>query len=174
VGYNGQQLQVKLSQDYDGEGNPNDFTWFDLSGEAIWPAGDPYFEWTWSQDIDLDEYLTDSIYVAFVYNSNDSDAATWEVDNIKLTGIENSGIEDVEQHYASIYPNPSNGVFTISLNRAFDLVEIYDITGQMVYSRENNDLNFRMNLSGMQPGMYFVKLTDQKHGTSISQRIIIQ
>ena len=174
VGYNGQQLQVKLSQDYDGAGNPNDFTWIDLSGEAIWPAGDPYFEWTWSADIDLDLYLIDSLYVAFVYNSNDSDAATWEVDNIKLTGIENSGIEDVEQHYATIFPNPSNGIFTVTLNKTFDLVEVYNITGQVIYTRNNQEMNFQIDLSGMQPGMYFVKLSDKKTGTNISQRIIVQ
>ena len=174
VGYNGQELQVKLSQDYDGSGNPNDFTWDDLSGEAIWPAGDPYFEWTWSEEINIDEYLDENIYVAFIYHSNSSDAATWEVDNIKITGIENSGIEDVEQQFAQIFPNPSNGKFNVSLNKAFDLTEVYNITGQIIYTRKNQDMNFQIDLSGTQPGMYFVKLTDQKNGTSVSKRIIIK
>jgi len=174
VGYSGQALQFKMSQDYDGTGNPNDFTWQDLSGEANWPAGDPFWEWTFSGEIDLDLYLTESMYFAFVYMSNTSDAATWEVDNIMITGEEGSGIEDVEQKFARIFPNPSTGNFNIQLSKQFDLLEVYSLTGQMVYSNEISGLNISVNFPDSEQGMYFIRLINQKTGFSISKRMIIQ
>jgi len=174
TGYTGQALQFRMSQDYDGTGNPNDFTWLDLSAEAIWPPAEPFWEWTNSGAIDLDSYLEGSMYFAFVYYSNTTEASTWEVDNIMITGMDDSGIEDVDQKFAQIFPNPSNGTFNIQLNEGFDLLEVYSLTGQIVYSSEVSGLNISVNLSGAEQGMYFIRLTNQENGLSISKRVIIQ
>ena len=174
TGYTGQALQLRVSQDYDGTGNPNDFTWTDLSGDATWPTGDPFWEWTYSGEIDVDEYRAESVYFAFVYFSNITDAATWEVDNIKVAGEEGSGIEDVKQQYAKVYPNPSNGNFNITLKEQFDNLEVYSLTGQMIYMQEVSGLNISVSLPDAGQGLYFIRLTNQETGISFSKRIIIQ
>jgi len=80
-------LQVKVSTDYDGEGNPEDFTWTDISDEVTFSEGN--FNFVSSGEIDLsgDAFQGDAVYIAFQYqNSGLENAAAWEVDNITVTG----------------------------------------------------------------------------------------
>jgi hypothetical protein len=168
----GSQLTVKTSTDYDGGGDPTTATWTDL--DPIWPSGEPFWEWTNSGMLDVSGFNGTAVYFAFVYLSDGSDSETWEIDNIMVTGVEGAGIEDVAQKYAQVFPNPSNGNFNIQLNKEFDILEVFSITGQMIYSNEVTGLNVSVNLSDAEQGMYFIRLTNQETGISISKRIVIQ
>ena len=82
MNFTGPDLVVKYSTDYDGGGNPVTASWTDLS--PILSAGG----WTWtpSGNIDLSGVSGTAVYLAFVYNSTASNSATWEVDNVLVTG----------------------------------------------------------------------------------------
>ena len=166
------QLSVKASTDYDGGGDPTTATWTDL--DPTMPSGEPFWEWTNSGMLDVSGFDGTDVHFAFVYLSDGSDSETWEVDNIMITGMDDSGIEDVAQKYAQVFPNPSNGTFNVQLNEEFDLLEVYSLTGQIVYSNEVSGLNISVNLPDAQQGMYFIRLTNQENGLSISKRMIIQ
>jgi hypothetical protein len=170
--YDGIALELRVSEDYDGVGNPNDFNWTNLTGEANWSVGE--FEWAESGQVDISAYGDSILYLAFVFQSTTEGSSTWEVDNVKVIGDEGSGIEDVAQTYARVFPNPSNGTFNVQLIEAFDLLEVFSITGQMIYSNEVTGLNVSVNLGDAEQGMYFIRMTNQQSGLSISQRIIIQ
>jgi hypothetical protein len=170
--YDGIALELRVSEDYDGVGNPNDFNWTNLTGEANWSVGE--FEWAESGQVDISAYGDSILYLAFVFQSTTEGSSTWEVDNVKVIGDEGSGIEDVAQTYARVFPNPSNGTFNVQLIEAFDLLEVFSITGQMIYSNEVTGLNVSVNLGDAEQGMYFIRMTNQQSGFSISQRIIIQ
>ncbi len=86
VGYTGPALQVKVSSDYDGVGNPNDFTWEDLTDQAQWPPTGSFFEYTNSGVLDISNYTDQIINIAFVFYSTDVESATWELDNIQVVG----------------------------------------------------------------------------------------
>jgi hypothetical protein len=68
-----------------------------------------------------------------------------------------------------IYPNPSDGIFNLSMEnlRSEDLdVKVYDLTGRMVYinqlSGQRDKLEFQIDLSGCAKGIYHLYLkTDQ-------------
>jgi hypothetical protein len=80
-------LQVKVSTDYDGSGNPEDFTWVDISDQVTFSEGN--FNFVSSGEIDLSDsqFQGDAVYIAFQYqNSGIENAAAWEVDNITVTG----------------------------------------------------------------------------------------
>jgi len=80
--YSGPALEVKVSIDYSGSGNPADATWTSLSPTLS--SGN--FYWISSGDIDMSSFGTSSnVYLAFVYKGSDSSGATWEVDNIKFS-----------------------------------------------------------------------------------------
>lgn len=79
----GQNLQLKISTDYDGVSNPNNFTWIDVSAQMSWSPGQ--FNWIYSEDFLLSEYSGNIIYVAFVYLSDENEAATWGLDNVKIS-----------------------------------------------------------------------------------------
>ncbi|MCS3859188.1 choice-of-anchor J domain-containing protein [Salinibacter ruber] len=78
-------LQVKVSTDYDGNGNPTNFTWADVSDQVNFSEGD--FNFAGSGAVDLSGFQGSEVYVAFQYQSTGpSDAAAWQVDNIVVSG----------------------------------------------------------------------------------------
>jgi hypothetical protein len=80
--YNGDQLQILVSSDYDGVSNPNlQGTWTNLSGFATLSTG--FFTWVNSSNINLGTLGT-NVHVAFKYLGTASDGKTWEVENIAI------------------------------------------------------------------------------------------
>ncbi len=81
-------LEVKISTDYSGSGDPTAATWSNL--QCTLPAANSKV-WTSSGDISLSA-IHQKVYVAFQYRSSgtaSSSAAKWEVDTFKLTGRKN-------------------------------------------------------------------------------------
>lgn len=78
----GATLQLKVSTDYSGTGDPNGATWTDLNGKFPSPVSDV---WTLSENINLSNYKTANTYFAFVYSSTTEDGARWTLDDITVT-----------------------------------------------------------------------------------------
>lgn len=84
----GNPLTVLISKNYSGTGNPNSATWTPLSG-TLAPVNGPSYVWTASGPININSYTgpgNNAVYIAFKYTSTASASATWEVDNVKITG----------------------------------------------------------------------------------------
>ncbi len=79
--FNGQPLQLKVSVDFPGTGNPALYTWTDINGR--FPAQTSNI-WTQSQGIDLSAFKSAKTYFAFVYNSTADDGARWTLDDIRI------------------------------------------------------------------------------------------
>ncbi|MBN4081701.1 choice-of-anchor J domain-containing protein [bacterium AH-315-C07] len=79
--YTGNDLEVLISSDYSGSGDPNLATWTNLNPTLS--AG----SWTWtnSGNIDLSAYLGQTLYIGFKYTSDATNSATWEVDDYLVT-----------------------------------------------------------------------------------------
>ena len=62
----------------------------------------------------------------------------------------------------TIYPNPSNGKFTISLNndKEYDL-SVYNTIGQLVFSEKITDMNNDIDLSELTKGNYTIHLRNE-------------
>jgi hypothetical protein len=74
-----------------------------------------------------------------------------------------------------VYPNPSNGLFTIAIeNFSGDMtLAIYDINGRNVFSKTGDYLtNNNVNLSGLQKGIYILNIKGAN--LSYSEKIILQ
>ncbi|MDP2723003.1 MAG: lamin tail domain-containing protein [Bacteroidales bacterium] len=79
-------LSVLISTDYDGVGDPNNFTWTDLTSLCTFPAT-PSWSFIDGGTVDINALVGSSTYIAFKYVSvTTADAATWEVDNITVAG----------------------------------------------------------------------------------------
>ena len=79
--FSGPDLEVKLSTDYSGSGDPTGATWTDLT--TVSTAN------TFSIDLSDAAFDDSEAYVAFRYTSTGTgggDAAQWTVDNVELTG----------------------------------------------------------------------------------------
>lgn len=79
VAFEGPRLKLLISTDYT-DGNPNDATWTELSDRFATAN-----EWTFSGQVDLSEYLNQTVRIAFVYNSSPEEgAARWTLDDFAL------------------------------------------------------------------------------------------
>ncbi|MFD0941686.1 lamin tail domain-containing protein [Pedobacter boryungensis] len=78
----GDKLQLKISTNYTGTGNPNLATWTAIDGKFSETASDT---WTKSDFIDLSAYKATPVYVAFVYTSTTSSASRWTIDDFAVT-----------------------------------------------------------------------------------------
>ncbi len=65
--------------------------------------------------------------------------------------------EIAEQVSVSVFPNPSNGQFTLALSNEKGFVEIYNSIGKLVYQSEIRNPKSEMDLSNQPKGMYFVR-----------------
>lgn len=79
----GNTLEILISADYSGSGTPTAATWTTVTA-TLSPSSGSYV-WTNSGKIDLSDFAGGNVYVAFKYTSTTSAAATWEVDNVKVT-----------------------------------------------------------------------------------------
>ena len=69
-----------------------------------------------------------------------------------------------------LYPNPSNGVFTISAEGKY-IVSVYNSSVELIFSEEMTDKKqFSLNTV---PGLYLIRITDQ-YGTAGTKKVIIQ
>ncbi len=79
-GPNASDLELLISSDYSGSGDPNNANWTNLSfnkssGSWNWVQGGP---------VDLSAYNGSETYIAFKYTSTNSASETWELDDIYL------------------------------------------------------------------------------------------
>lgn len=83
--FNGPDLELYISTNYDGESNPSDasFSWTQLSPKL--DNDNVTDTWTASGNVDISDFLSDSTFVAFVYKSSSSaGAAQWTVDQFEV------------------------------------------------------------------------------------------
>lgn len=68
------------------------------------------------------------------------------------------GITEQASSSFSLYPNPTNGQITISLNENTKATEadVYNVMGQTVMTQPVNGSQLEMNLNSLQSGIYFV------------------
>jgi hypothetical protein len=73
-----------------------------------------------------------------------------------------SGINNIKQSQFNLYPNPTNGIFVIELDKNSKYeVTVIDILGKTVYTSLINDMNTTIDLSGLEKGVYNVELKDE-------------
>lgn len=78
----GNDLEAYITENY--TGNPATTTWVKLSPNL--DNDDTAYGWANSGNIDLAAYAGKKIFIGFKYTSTTSAAATWEVDNVKISG----------------------------------------------------------------------------------------
>lgn len=78
---------------------------------------------------------------------------------IKYIKPEVSSLSGNEIRNFIVYPNPSNGLLTISSEFSPEKIELFDFTGKIVFSGvcENNSLN----ISNLNAGIYILKITNE-------------
>jgi photosystem II stability/assembly factor-like uncharacterized protein len=72
-----------------------------------------------------------------------------------------------------IYPNPNNGIFNFQQSQNWSTVEIFNSTGQRIYTSEITSAQSAIDLNKEAKGIYFVRAS-YKDGSCSNQKIIIR
>ncbi len=170
--YTGNPLEVKISNNYNGSGDPNSFTWIDLPA-TLSPGG---FAWTYSGDIDISAANGTGVYIGFKYTSDATASSTWELDDILVVGTPLVGFgEKTNSADFRISPNPSQGMVNLAFSgKGNKEISIMNVTGTKVY-QETTDLPIRnIDLKNLSGGIYFVQVTDVSTSKSSVKKLIIR
>jgi hypothetical protein len=80
----GPQLQLLVSTNYTGIGDPNLASWTDITNSATWDVDDSSWNFVSSGSVDLSAFAQANVYVAFKFMGTNTTSVTWEVDEINV------------------------------------------------------------------------------------------
>ncbi len=80
---------------------------------------------------------------------------------------EGLSVEEFTKVESSVFPNPTNGIFTVFISKpeAVTSIDVYNALGERVISKSNLGLSnyAKLNLQDLQSGIYLVKLKDENN-----------
>ncbi|MBW6483757.1 MAG: T9SS type A sorting domain-containing protein [Vicingaceae bacterium] len=83
------------------------------------------------------------------------------------------GVDEVENNSSiSIFPNPTNGIFTISSTEEINEVEMFNALGKAVYSKKVTSKNITINLTPFPKGIYLVQI--KTNTNSVTKKIVYE
>lgn len=167
----GDPLQVKVSVDYDGQGDPAGAEWIDITDLFDFSTGN--YEWVESGAVNvwsvLDGYDLNypNFYVAFVYKSSVEAAASWEIDYVKVISYGTESVAE-QNNVIGLYPNPASEQVSFVLENDAQ-VSVFDMTGRMVNEVNLTAGKAQLNVSELQSGVYFVNIRYTNGMTAVSK-----
>lgn len=103
-------------------------------------------------------------------------AGTTTIDNSFVARLcsGTTGTEEISRHKANIkiFPNPSNGVFTLDFDFYQAEIEIYNLNGTKVYHSKNNSRQSKIDLSDQPRGIYFYQVGSANQSKTSGKLII--
>lgn len=152
--FDGDPLRVAISTDYDGQSDPSDFEWEDVTDAFDYSTGD--YEWVESGELNVIDYAGNGgFYIAFIYTSSDQAASSWEIDYVKVWGKFTAAVNENEMAGVSLYPNPAREQVSFMLERDAQ-VSIFDVTGRKVSETECKAGQTQLDINELVNGVYFV------------------
>jgi uncharacterized delta-60 repeat protein len=113
----------------------------------------------------------DKILISGTYNLISKDIQ--ELALVRLAQTNNSDIVSPKVDFSfMVHPNPSSSYLELQSQNNFSKIEILDIKGRLVKEMVLDSNSYKLDVSGLCVGVYFVRVTYQGHGTVV-QKILI-
>ena len=171
--YEGPQLEVKISADYDGQSEPTEAFWIDITDAFDYSPGN--YEWVESGAVGLwnifhqyGVFDNPDFYVAFVYTSTEDAASSWEIDYVRVFSEGTISVEEHNRPAISLYPNPAREQVSFMLDDDAE-VSIFDMTGRMVSVTECKAGQAQVGVSELENGVYFINFRFANGATAVSK-----
>lgn len=128
--------------------------WTEVSGSII---ADSSYEYIVIGNFFINSLIDDSIINPLSYNI----AACYYIDDVYVGIDTTDAISEMylNEKKVNIYPNPSSGIIYFSINDNYNSCEIliYNIIGKLIYQNTFNISENKLNLEGVNSGLYFIK-----------------
>ena len=164
--YDGNPLLVFVSSDYDGQSDPSDFEWEEISDAFYFSPGN--YEWTESGQYVMIQPEAGHYYFAFLYTSTDEAASSWEIDYVKIMGKKFVSVDENNTQTIGLYPNPAREQVSFMLESDAQ-VSVFDVTGRMVSTTAFEAGQAQVSVSELVNGVYFVNVRYADGTTAVSK-----
>lgn len=152
--------------------------WTDLEGGEL----TVYNDWTTGvlEQLPLPEACQNKaeLYIRFIMTSNIAqdgsevlETGTAKVDDLLITGLLYSGLDLIANNENKVYPNPSHGTFIIESQDPIQSLNIYSMTGQLVYAQESTSTKEQIDLD-LPKGSYFIEATYHNNEVKMNRIIL--
>jgi len=135
-------------------------------------SNDFHMNWGWSGSDDGYYYPTSLVVGGYDFNQ-----AVGAIIGI-MPSYKGLGVAQVSSTNANfkVYPNPSNGIFNVSLENITGnpQITIYNVLGQQVYSAKLTTGQTSVNLSNQSKGVYIYKVVNETGGSISTGRLVIE
>jgi hypothetical protein len=167
--YDGNALQLYKSTDYNGTGNPNNFSWTEITDQADWSVG----TWTWVQsgDVLIAETGGSTYYIAIKYTSTTEAAATWQIDDILVYGSSSVGLNEKDDASILLFPNPASDYIRFATTDQAVIV-ITDIAGRIVLKEQVAGGQNQVSVNHLQKGLYLVQIEQNDKTVQLNKLVI--
>ncbi len=157
--YGSMSLDLLYSTNYDGVGNPVNYTWTAMPNITIDThdgSSTEVIQVISNADISS---LTQDAYVAFRYYVNAAGPTRWTVDSFKISAQNTANISDMAfRSSISLYPNPMNDELTIKSDSTIDYISIYNLLGELILDKNKTNT---LDVSELNSGVYLIKIVNQ-------------
>lgn len=115
--------------------------------------------------------------VMFSFENVSGNGAAMYIDNINITGKSTASIPTISSNPSvKIYPNPTNGQFTIEFTNTTGnpYVKIYNVLGEEVYNSILKNETTEVNLSSQPKGIYIYRIFSQTNSVISTGRLVVE
>lgn len=162
-----------------GDGSSDSFlVKYGATGNVLWSksVGGSFIDYATSVTADA----SGNIYMAGVFysdsisfgsdtliNASGSDMFIAKLDGLVI------GIEDFQNYsMLRVYPNPTNGIFTIQSSERISVIKIVNIFGEKIHSSKLNTNKTEIDLSKQPKGIYFYQIISENKNNATGKLII--